>query len=801
MKVTLKRSTLAVLIVSSLSTFAYAQTKVNVDGSFMPSEEEFNEARINKKINELLSDGGLTKTKLDGSSTSVSGNDYYPIDGSNNPIAENTVVEIDGLNDSGANVYGGYAYNSTVHVNNTNVVMKNGTVNFISGAESSSSVAAPIITTGNVYMVGGKVNGDIQGAHSDAYGSSTTAIATGNIYMTGGDVDYLYGAYSDTLSSFGTTATATGNVYLLNGKVVGMHGAFSEAETSTAIGNVYMIGGEVDHISGAYSESYTNSANTGVAIGNVYITGGKIAGNIYGAYSESSSLSSVTAAGNVYLYGDVKLQDDRSGITQYNTSIWGGYLDGTPASYNVFNSNQLSVASVPLTVKTIGNFANYDFYFNQYNTNAIKNNTALLTITDAIQNNNTVVNDGVGGMNTEQNTSKIRVAGISGDGIVSKGKIVTLIDASKSNVSFIQGDSSTDTVSLSDLFSTKDGDSDIGIKVGLVGEADVTYGVDATNNKITATIADYRVSQNQVNLNVKPLAEGRLAGLQNAVRSADMLLDVMGQNEERGSFTPIAAISGGINKYKSGSHIDSRDYRLMVGSRYQILDNLYAGLAFDYGRSNYDTYNDGDIHGSGHTYNYGMSLFTKYTNSVELGDIYLDGAFRFGRTNTTFDSNDIVTGDGDTAHYRSKVNYLGAHIGAGFIYNLDEINSFDTSIRYLWTRLGDDSVVLDGDKVNFEKSSSSRVQFKEQYNYKTNDDLTFSLAGVYEYEFDGEADANVSGVSVNAPSVKGSTGIMELGIKGTPMADNKDLSFNVNFKGYAGKRKGASAAAFVEYNF
>lgn len=192
MKVTLKRSTLAVLIVSSLSTFAYAQTKVNVDGSFMPSEEEFNEARIDKKIKELLGNDNLTKTKLDGSSTSVSGNDYYTVDGSNNPIAENTVVEIDGLNDSDANVYGGYAYNSTVHANNTNVVMKNGTVNFISGAESSSSVAAPIITTGNVYMVGGKVNGDIKGAYSEAYGSSTTSttIATGNVYMTGGEVDY-----------------------------------------------------------------------------------------------------------------------------------------------------------------------------------------------------------------------------------------------------------------------------------------------------------------------------------------------------------------------------------------------------------------------------------------------------------------------------------------------------------------------------------------------------------------------------------------------------------------------------------
>lgn len=161
----------------------------------------------------------------------------------------------------------------------------------------------------------------------------------------------------------------------------------------------------------------------------------------------------------------------------------------------------------------------------------------------------------------------------------------------------------------------------------------------------------------------------------------------------------------------------------------------------------------------------------------------------------------MLRGSGKSAHYKSKVNYLGATLGTGFIYHVNDKSSFDSSIHYLWTCLGDDSINLDGDEVKFDNLSSSRIQVKEQYSYQSTANIKFTLAGIYEYEMNSEANSSSSGFDVNAPSVKGSTGIMEMGIVATPIENNKDFSLNLNFRGYAGKRDGASATVIVKYDF
>ncbi|WP_392558817.1 autotransporter domain-containing protein [Orbus mooreae] len=280
---------------------------------------------------------------------------------------------------------------------------------------------------------------------------------------------------------------------------------------------------------------------------------------------------------------------------------------------------------------------------------------------------------------------------------------------------------------------------------------------------------------------------------------------IEGEKKPVGTFTPIAVIDGGINKYKSGSSVDTRDYRFIVGSQYQLSDDFLMGLTAEYGRSNFDTHNEftsGNVDGSGHSYNYGVSLFGKLQTTLNSGsEMYMNGAIRFGRTDTEFQSGDIVMGSGESAHYKSKVNYWGAILGAGYIYHLNDISSFDTSIHYLWTRLGHDSINLDGDAVDFDNSSSSRIQLKEQYGYQHSDNIKFTLAGIYEYEMDGDANASTYGMGIDAPSVKGSTGIMEMGVVATPIEGNKDFSLNLNFRGYAGKREGASAAVIVKYDF
>lgn len=697
-----------------------------------------------------------------------------------------------------------------------------------------SSLDSSYSITGNVYLRNSSAE-TVIGAktYSDYINCSSSAI--GNVYLTNSTVEEMVKGVEVYTRSMGVGEpdfSFIGNISL-NGSIVngGLRGVDvvgerydyeDDKENMSLIGDIYLDDSAVgESVIGTNLFEWFYARERIQAIGNVYLTNSTVVGDVIGGqytYTEESysKTSSFSARGNVYLYGNVKLQDDRNGITEYNSSIWGSklVLEGNSATlppyYNVFNDNRLSMGSSPLTTQYIGNFANYDFYLNDYNKGAVVNNSngtggvGLLTVMNSMQNNNTVEDDGHGGKNTIENKSTVHVAGISGVNVIHKGQSIVLIDASDAN-SFILGDDATATVNdISGLFTTQTGDVDKNVQVGLVNQVDIRYTVDSVNNKIIATVVDdVYVNEDLVNLNVKPLAEGRLATLENVTRGADLLFDIMGENKPVGTFTPFAQIDGSINTYQSGSHIDSRDYRLMVGSRYQAFENLYGGIALEYGRSNYDTTNElgsSIIRGNGHTYNYGASLFTKYTYRFDAGDIYVDGALRFGRTSTAFSSGDIVTGGGDAAHYRSRANYVGANIGLGFINQWDGRSSLDSSVRYLWTRLRKDSVVLDGDKVNFDEGTSSRLQLKEQYSYKSSEILTVSLAGIYEYEFDGKAGANVLGVAVDAPSVQGSTGIIEFAVKGTPITD-KDFSFNINVRGYGGKRNGVSASAFIQYDF
>lgn len=692
--------------------------------------------------------------------------------------------------------------------------------------------------TGNAYLNGGSVGDSIYGAYVEStaaanvstenYSKATatnsanfTNKVTGNVYLNGGSVgSSAYGAYSSSNAStnafmnvsFNEPATTkntstfnnqiSGNLSLTGTTVNGnIYGAASN-DSSTVIAKANM--------SNTQDPKVTNNATiTSNVKGNVAVDGGTINGNIYGAHSSVTATTTtfnnanhtttfnITNQGNVSLSGNVNVNG--------NAEIWGGYLDNntlatTPVYYEIFKGNTFTMSSSPITVSKIGNFENYNFNLNNNNKTAIANNQALVTVTDTMQNDNTVENDGTVSGKTTANKSTVSIAGISGTGIVKKGDTITLIDSSGAS-SFNGGDNTGD---IGGLFNTQTGDTTKNIKVGLVGKADVSYTVDTANNKILATVDDISVSKDDVTANVKPLAEGRLAALQNTTRGADLLLDVMGKNKAVGTFTPIFVIDGGLYKYNSGSHIRTRDYRTMLGTRYQFTDNFYAGVAFEYGRSNYDTYNkfnSVNVNGNGHTYNYGASIFGKYTYNLNIGELYTDAAFRFGRTRTEFKSHDIITGSGSSAKYKSDANYVGGLVGTGFIYSLNNTSSFDTSAHYFYDQLRSDSVVIDGDKVNFKRATSSRAQLKEQYNYKLNNLATLYFGGMYEYEFDSKAHANTAGISIDAPSVKGSTGALELGVKATPFVKNKDLTVNMGVKGYVGKRKGGALSLSVNYDF
>ena len=67
-------------------------------------------------------------------------------------------------------------------------------------------------------------------------------------------------------------------------------------------------------------------------------------------------------------------------------------------------------------------------------------------------------------------------------------------------------------------------------------------------------------------------------------------------------------------------------------------------------------------------------------------------------------------------------------------------------------------------------------------------------------EFDGKARASTNGYDMKAPSMRGDTGIGEIGFVYTPSA-SLPLSFDFGLQGYIGKREGLTGSLQAKYEF
>ena len=66
--------------------------------------------------------------------------------------------------------------------------------------------------------------------------------------------------------------------------------------------------------------------------------------------------------------------------------------------------------------------------------------------------------------------------------------------------------------------------------------------------------------------------------------------------------------------------------------------------------------------------------------------------------------------------------------------------------------------------------------------------------------FDGDEESSVNGIRLDVPSIKGNTGILDLGVAYQP-ARLTNLQFNHGAKGYVGDREGASVNLIALYAF
>ena len=84
--------------------------------------------------------------------------------------------------------------------------------------------------------------------------------------------------------------------------------------------------------------------------------------------------------------------------------------------------------------------------------------------------------------------------------------------------------------------------------------------------------------------------------------------------------------------------------------------------------------------------------------------------------------------------------------------------------------------------------------------YGLNEHVKPYAGAAFEYEFAGDAKGTTNGLDINTPSLKGGTGVGELGLMFTPSKD-LPLSIDLGIQGYVGKREGVTGSLQVKLEF
>ena len=317
------------------------------------------------------------------------------------------------------------------------------------------------------------------------------------------------------------------------------------------------------------------------------------------------------------------------------------------------------------------------------------------------------------------------------------------------------------------------------------------FGVDVTNNQLLASVESVNVREES-----KILSEGFLAGSILLNQTGDMIA----QRTEQARCGAFFDITFGDSRYNTGSHVDMKGFSLLTGLTCCVNTTngkMTYGAFFEYGNGNDTGLYVTGARGNSDVYHYGGGVLGRLNlrNSV-----YAEGSFRAGGVDNGFTSN-LLDGAGNAAGYDSSSAYIGTHLGLGRKLKLSSRNTLDLYSKYFWTHQNGDRVTLStNDPVKFAGIDSHRMRLGGRSNYVVNRRLSTYLGAAWEHEFAGTARATTYGYAIDSPSLRGSTGIGELGVSVKPQRA-LPLAFDFGVQGYLGKREGVAGSAQVRWAF
>ncbi len=666
---------------------------------------------------------------------------YSVADAVNNDVTVN-----DGEFEKGIYIFGGRAY-STGNTDGNTVNVHGGNIGgyraFIWGGKADSGDAR----YNTVNLSGGAVAS--MPSDESIYESKFTEYEQGDAEFYGGYAlsgDALYNTVN--ISGGSVSTTGTGLAY----------GGYSR--TGDANYNTVNISG------GSISSKLT-------LIGG-FAAAGNASGNII-------SLGGGSGNGEVYLVGGITM--DSTGNATGNriavyfparlTDVYGGaYLTGNDTDgfvHNVTNDgdlltgNELYLAASGISANNIYNFETLSFRL----PSSYQSGNPMLTL---------VGTDGVDLTRTNL------VLSAAGDVPLAKGQTINLISA-QGEISY--GSQTTGT-----------------LKQGVSLDYNYTLGNDSHNMQAI-------LGEAQVNDETKSPVETRAAQTALLNRGTDLLVaDGFLQAEKavqtnddtaKGEWSPFFAVQGGKYRYRTGSHVDSRGVNAVLGVARAIgcgNGELVYGLAGEYGKGNYDSYY-AKMHGEGDSDYVGASIFARRKHNEGM---YFEGSLRIGRTRADYASRNFTGYEGKAIGYDTDSNYWGAHVGAGKSFSLAGNNELDVAVRYFYSHTGSDSArMTTGEVYDFSTVNSHRLRFGAKLTHAFDAESKGYLGAYYERELNGDAKAAVAGYGTATPSLKGNSGIFEIGWLHRPK--NNNFTLKLGAVAACGKQRGIAGQMGVTWQF
>ena len=668
-----------------------------------------------------------------------------------------------------------------------------------------SNTAASSTFTGLARAYGGAAemtvtNGSAESSSKDSSGSETKTPASKpqGLSFTASPVLNASGnilTVQDTASDGASVSKATGITGLYGGRsaikisdlgtdtrVLALSSAKLTADNNTVTTNrstVDVYGGQAAIETDA---PLTATNLTMSASGNEVNIDGNCAKDVYGG--------NVLLSSNITLAGTTTLSADNNTVN-FNAGnvlgvLYGGLINNAGA-LSVGKGNTLNVRGTGLTAKNIAAFNTVNFYTSPGN---IKD-TTLLTLNGGQQTdlsgtqiNTTIHKDSEFALgdvvhllanDATIKTDADTVITNPTQGAVIEYKGAVKLSADGKNLDFTAASRSLTEQSKSLTETRAAASTLLNSGADFFASAGITNAVDAAAHEAFGNDAD-------------ALAGAQSGGASSDGSNAESRNDSAGkaQTVRGGIFAPFAAMGGSDMRAKSGSYVDTQGWNINVGFA-RALKNKNGTMTFgpilEYGWGNYTSHLDDGTRGDGDTKFFGAGVFLRQNNTNGL---WYEGSLRGGHMKSDYRGNlnrlDVT--------YDTSNNYFAAHMGIGKVNKVSEKGSLDIYTKLFYAYQGSAGADLStGEHFDFGSVNSVRWRVGGKYTHQVSKTGSMYAGLAYEYEFKGSATATYQDLSTPSPSIKGGSGLLELGYRMKPGAKGPmTLDFGLNL--WTGKRRG-----------